>query len=60
MTDDKELEDEIVAEVRRARENYAAAFNYDLDRIIADLENKSAQHPDRQADIPPVVPDRAA
>lgn len=60
MTEGKELKDEIVAEVRRARESYAAAFNYDLERMVADLENKTAQHPERQADVTPVVPGRAA
>jgi hypothetical protein len=32
--------DPIVAEVRAAREAYAKRFNYDLDRIGADLRKK--------------------
>jgi len=31
---------EIVNEVRRARETYAARFNYDLDAIFADLRRR--------------------
>jgi hypothetical protein len=30
--------DPIVAEVRKARDQYAASFGYDLDRIFADIE----------------------
>jgi hypothetical protein len=30
--------DPIVAEVRKARDEYAASFGYDLDRIFADIE----------------------
>ena len=36
--------DPIVAEVRRAREAYARRFNYDLDRIVADLRKKEKKH----------------
>jgi len=32
--------DPIVAEVRKAREKYAAKFNFDLDLIFADLQRR--------------------
>ena len=32
------MEDPIVKEVRRLRDEYAAQFNYDLDAIYADLQ----------------------
>ena len=51
-----EEEDEIVAEVRLAREAYAARFNYDIHRMLEDLAAKQAQHPERSADIGPVTP----
>jgi hypothetical protein len=42
-------EDPIVAEVRRARDEYAARFNYDLDAIYRDLKEK-----ERNSGIPVV------
>ncbi len=33
-------EDEIVEETRRLRDEYAKQFNYDLDLIFEDLQNK--------------------
>ena len=33
-------DDPIVAEVRKAREEYAARFNYDLDAIYRDLKRR--------------------
>jgi hypothetical protein len=50
------IEDEIVAEMRQARQAYAARFDYDLERILADLEHKAAGHPERWADVAPVIP----
>ena len=37
--------DEIVEEVRQAREAYAAQFDYDLKRIFEDLKKKEAEDP---------------
>ena len=34
------MRDTIVEEVRKAREEYAAKFNFDLDAICADLRRK--------------------
>ena len=38
---DKEDDDPIVAEVRRARERYAAQFNYDLEAIVRDVQRRT-------------------
>lgn len=35
--------DPIVEEVRRAREEYAAEFDYDLDAIYRDLKKREAE-----------------
>jgi hypothetical protein len=35
-------EDPIVAEVRRAREQLAARFGFDVDAIFADIQNRQA------------------
>jgi len=37
------MEDPIVEEVRRLREEYAEQFNYDLDAIYADLKRIEAE-----------------
>jgi hypothetical protein len=36
-------EDPIVAEVRKARDDYAKQFDYDLDAIYRDLKEKEQQ-----------------
>lgn len=46
-----EWKDEIVEEVRAARDAYAARFDYDLKRIFEDLKAKEAQHPELMADL---------
>ena len=51
-----EWKDEIVEEVRAARNAYAARFHYDLRRIAEDLKVKEAQHSARMADLRPVEP----
>jgi hypothetical protein len=45
MIHHERLDDDAVrAEVRRAREEYAARFNFDLDAIFADLQRRSEQN----------------
>jgi hypothetical protein len=44
---DKPDEDPIVAEVRKAREEIAARYNYDLHALFADMMRRQAQDPDR-------------
>jgi hypothetical protein len=42
---DKPDEDPIIAEVRAAREAYAAQFSFDLRAIFADLQRRARGHP---------------
>lgn len=49
-----EWKDEIVEEVRAAREAYAARFDYDLARIFEDIQKEEQKHPERLADLKPV------
>jgi hypothetical protein len=51
-----EWKDEIVEEVRAAREAYAARFGYDLRRIFEDLKAKEAEHPERWSKLRPLEP----
>jgi hypothetical protein len=37
------LQDEIVEEIHRIREEYAKSFNYNLDAIFADLQKQEAE-----------------
>ena len=37
------VHDPIIAEVRKARDEYARQFNYDLDAICADLRRKEQE-----------------
>ncbi len=36
--------DEIVEEIRKKRQEHAAKFNYDLNKIVADLNAKQSLH----------------
>ena len=51
-----EWKDEIVEEVRAARDAYAAQCDYDLERMMADLKAREALHPERIAQLRPVEP----
>jgi hypothetical protein len=44
-------DDEIVEEVRKAREAYAAQFDYDLERMFMDLKKKEEQDPRPRAGL---------
>ncbi len=46
--------DEIVEEVRTAREAYAGQFDYDLQRMFEDLKKKEEQNPAPRADLRPL------
>jgi len=46
---------EIVAEVRAAREAYAAQFDFDLTAIFEDLKKEEQEHPERLAQLRPVL-----
>jgi hypothetical protein len=51
--------DEIVEEVRAARDAYAAQFDYDLVRIFEDIKKGEREHPERLADLRPLKPRKA-
>ena len=45
--------DEIIESIRAAREAHAAAFGFDVARIVADLRKKDAASGDRLVTLPP-------
>jgi hypothetical protein len=47
------LQDEIVEEIHKIREEYAKSFNYDLDAIFADLQKKQAESGREVVKLPP-------
>ncbi len=48
--------DTIVEETRKARDEYAAKFNYDLDAMYEDLKEKEKQNEERLVSLPPKEP----
>ena len=46
------MDDLIVAEVKRIREERAEKFNYDLEAIVADLQEREAQSEDVFVSVP--------
>jgi hypothetical protein len=48
--------DPIVEEVRKARQEYAEQFNYDLHAMAADLRRHEQEHPERLVSLPPKSP----
>ena len=56
------MEDPIVDEVRRIRDEHAAQFNYDIDAIVADLKRTEAARDWPRASFAPrrIQPLRAA
>jgi hypothetical protein len=48
--------DEILDEVRSAREAYAARFDFDLARMLEDLKQKEQQNPNPKANLKPLKP----
>jgi hypothetical protein len=50
------IRDEIVEEVRAAREAYAAQFGFDLTAMFEDLKKMEQEHPERLAQLRPVLP----
>ena len=49
--------DEIVEETRKAREEYAAKFNYDLEAILRDLKKQEEQTPEKLVPLPSKQPE---
>ena len=52
--------DEIVEEVRKARDGYASQFDYDLKLMFEDLRKKEEQNPAPRANLKPLKPLRTA
>jgi len=50
--------DEIVEEVRKAGEAYAAQFDYDLKRMFDDLKKKEKEDPAPRASLKPLKPQK--
>jgi len=48
-----DLVDEVVEEIRAVRRAHAAAFGFDIARIVADLRKKDAASGDRVVSLPP-------
>ena len=53
---DKPDDDPIVAEVRRARAELAAEFNYDLNALFAEMQRRQQTHGDKYAKLEPLLP----
>ncbi len=47
------LQDEIVEEIHRIREEYAQSFNYNLDAIFADLQKQQVESGWEIVKLPP-------
>jgi len=52
------FKDPIIEEVRKARDEYAKRFNYDLDAIGRDLKNKQEQPGKKVVSFPPNRPEK--
>lgn len=49
--------DEIVEEVRKARDEYAAQFNYDLEAIFKDIKQQEEKSDREVVSLPPRKPE---
>jgi hypothetical protein len=45
--------DPIIEEVRQHRQEYARRFDYDAEKIVADLNRRSTKHKERLVSYPP-------
>ena len=50
-------EDEIVEEVRKVREEYAARFNHNLEAIYQDIKEQKKQNQRKVVSLPPRKPE---
>jgi hypothetical protein len=50
------IKDPIVEEVRKARDDYARQFEYDLDAVFRDLQKKQQQPGKKIVSFPPKRP----
>ena len=51
------MDDEIVDEVHRIRDAYAAKFDYDLKRIVEDVRRRQRESGRQYVKLPPKPPD---
>ncbi len=54
------MKDEIIEEIRRFRDAYAARFNYDLDAIFRDIKERERQSGREYVSPPPKLTPSAA
>jgi hypothetical protein len=47
-------QDEIVEEVRKARQSFAARFDFDVARMFGELKQMEQRHPERISELKPV------
>jgi hypothetical protein len=47
------MNDPIIAELRKIRDEYAARFNYDIDAIMKDLRKKEKEFPHKLVKLKP-------
>lgn len=47
------MNDPIVEEIRKVREAHAAKFNYDLEAIAADFQQREREGPHKVVSLPP-------
>jgi hypothetical protein len=52
------IEDPIVAEIHQIREEYARKFNYDLDAMFRDIQEKQSRSGRTYVSFPPKRPER--
>jgi hypothetical protein len=50
-------EDEIVEEVRKVRDSYAARFDYDLEAIYKDIKEQEKNSQRKPVSLPPKKPE---
>jgi hypothetical protein len=51
---EEEKDNEILAELRRIREEFAAEFNHDIHAMVEYLVEQEKRHPERMANLPVV------
>ena len=52
------FEDPIVAEIHQIRDEYARRFNYDLDAMFRDIQEKQSRSGRTYVSFPPIRPER--
>jgi len=53
------IKDSIVEEVRKARNEHAAKFNFNIDDIVKDVQQRQKKYGDRIVRLPPKMKLRA-